>query len=87
MAEITGKLLSDLRPNGKVRIVFIAGDGTGKEPALTIKNLDTAELEFVQTFGLTPERAAGLRAQLERNNVFAVEATLDESVVAMFGRS
>lgn len=55
MPEITGKLLSDSHPDGRVRIVFIAGDGPGKEPALTIKNLDIAELEFVQTFGLTPD--------------------------------
>jgi hypothetical protein len=69
-----------------VRIVFIAGEGTGREPAFTVESLERAEMEFVQTFGLSPELAAGLRRQLERNNVFAVEASLDETVAAMYCR-
>jgi hypothetical protein len=84
MAEITGKLLSDLRPDGRVRIVFLAGEGTGDEPAFTVNDLDTAEVEFVRTLGLPPERAAELRALLERNKVFCVEATLLDAVAAMF---
>jgi hypothetical protein len=51
MAAIKGKLLADLRPTGVVRIVFIAGEGTGREPAIRVKNLHTAEMEFVRTFG------------------------------------
>jgi hypothetical protein len=53
---------------------------------VSTRTLVTAKMEFVQTFGLTPERAAGLRAQLERNKVFAVEASLDDAVAAMFRR-
>jgi len=84
MAEITRQLLPNLRPNGTVRIVFIACDGSGEEPAFTATNLSTAESMFARKFGLTPERSAGLRAQLERNTVFAVEASLDETFAAMF---
>jgi hypothetical protein len=43
-------------------MVFMAGEGTGDEPALTIKNLDNAELAFIQTFDLTPKRAASFGA-------------------------
>jgi len=79
MAEITGKLLADMHPTGVVRIVFIAGEGTGKESAFTVKNLDTAEKVFVRTLGLAPERAAALRAQLERNKVFCIQMCLDDA--------
>jgi hypothetical protein len=61
MAEIAGMLLSDLRPNGTVRIIFITDGSSGNELALDVKDLDTAELDFVLTFGLTSELAAALR--------------------------
>jgi hypothetical protein len=87
MAQLKGTLLSDLRPNGKVRIVFHVGERNGNEPIISVKNLDTAEREFVRTLGLSPERAANLRAQLERNKVFCVQVTLDDTVAPMFCRT
>jgi hypothetical protein len=87
MAQIKGTLLSDLCPDGRVRIVFQVGEGSGDEPIFSVKNLDTAEREFVRTLGLLPERAANLRAQLERNKVFCVQVTLDDTVAPMFCRA
>ena len=62
VSEITGRLLADMHPNGTVRMVFIAHTGGGNEAPLTATNLDAAEIDFVRTCGLTPERAAALRA-------------------------
>jgi hypothetical protein len=87
MAQIKGTLLSDLCPDVRVRIAFQAGEGSGDEPIFAVKNLDTAETEFVRTLGLSPERAANLRRQLERNKVFCVKVTLDDTVAPMFCRT
>jgi hypothetical protein len=84
MAEIKGTLLADWCPDGKLRVVFQVAEGTGHEPIFAVKNLDAAEKEFVRTLGLRPERAAILRAQLERNKVFCVKVTLDNAVAPMF---
>ena len=87
MAHIAGRLLADLHPNGTVRIVFIASVGGENEAPLTAKNLDTAKIDFVKTCGLTPERAAALRSELERNKVASVETSIDDAVAARFRRA
>jgi hypothetical protein len=84
MPEIAGKLLAELHPNGTVRMVFIAHTGGGNEAPLTVKNLDTAEMDFVIMCGLTPERASSLRTELEQNKDVRVETTIDAAVAAMF---
>jgi hypothetical protein len=84
VSEIIGRLLADLHPNGTVRIVFIAHTGGGNEAPLTVKNLDTAEIDFVRVCGLTPERAAALRAELDRNKTVSVETSVDATIAAMF---
>jgi hypothetical protein len=84
MPEITGKLLADLHHNGTVKMVFIARTGGGNEAPLTVKNLDTAEMDFVRVCRLTPKRAAELRAELDRNKVASVETSVDAAVAAMF---
>jgi hypothetical protein len=83
MPKISGSLLADLHPNGTVRIVFIASVGVGNETPFTAKNLDTAETVFM-TCGLTPERAAALRAELDRNKVVSVETSMDDAVATKF---
>ncbi len=62
MPEITGRLLVDLHPNGAVRMVFIVHTGGGNKCPITVKNLDEAEMDFVRTCGLTPERPNGYRS-------------------------
>ena len=84
MPEITGNLNVDLHPAGTVRTVFIAHTGGGYECPITAKNLDAAEIDFVRTCGLTPERAAALRTELERNKVSSVETSIDAAVAGRF---
>jgi hypothetical protein len=84
LAKIAGILHSDLGPNGTVRIFFISAGGSGNEPALEVKDLDTAEARFVRTFGLKPGLAAALRGALERNKLFCLGMDFDEKVAAMF---
>jgi hypothetical protein len=72
-----------LHPNGTVRIVFIATNGGGNGTPFTAKNLDAAELIFM-TCGLTPIRAAAIRAELERNKTSSVETSIDDMVVEKF---
>jgi hypothetical protein len=86
MTKIPGRLLADLHPNGTVRIVFIAGDGGGNETPFTAKNLDAAEVIFM-TCGLTPIRAAEIRAELERNKVCLVVTNIDDMVAEQFRRA
>jgi len=84
MLKIPGRLLADLNPNATVRIVFIASDGGGNEAPFTAKSLDAAKIDFVRRCGLTQERAAELRAELDRNKVVSVETSMDDTVAAKF---
>jgi hypothetical protein len=84
MAQIAGRLIADLFPDGTVRIVFIARAGGGDECPIIVKDLDAAEFDFVKTCRLTPECSAALRADLERNKVVSVETNIDEAVAAKF---
>jgi hypothetical protein len=71
-----------------VRIAFIASNGSGNEIPFIATGLDTAEIIFM-TCGLTQERAAASRAELERNKACSVETSIDDTVAAKFrcGRS
>jgi len=84
MANISRTLLAELHLNGSVRVVFVATVGGQNEASLTVTNLHTAEIDFVRMCGLTPERAAALRAELERNKGFSVETSVDAAVAAKF---
>ena len=55
----------------------------GNETPFTATDLDAAEVVFM-TCGLTPERAAALRAELERNKVASVETRIDDAVAKKF---
>ena len=78
---IPGTLMVDMYPDGTVRLVFLANIEGGNEASLTVKDLDAAEVLFI-TCGLTPERAAVLRAELERNKVCSVQTSIDDAVAA-----
>ena len=84
MPEIPGRLLADMHPNGTVRMVFIAHTDGGNECPMTAKSLDMAEIDFARTCGLTSERAAALRAELDRNKVVSVETSIDAAIAAKF---
>jgi len=85
MPEIPGRLLVDLHPKGTVRMVFIAHTGDENECPITAKSLDAAEIDFVRTCGLSPERAAALRAELDRNKVVSVETSIDGAILMPAG--
>jgi hypothetical protein len=83
MALIPGRLIVDLFPDGTVRLVFITGIGGGNEAPVIAKDLDAAEVLFI-TCGLTPERAAALRDEVQRNKVASVDTSVDEEIAAKF---
>jgi len=84
VSEITGRLLADMHPKGTVRIVFIAHVGGGNQAPITAKDLDAAEVDFVRTCGLTPERASALRTELDRDKVVSAETSIDAAIAALW---
>ena len=82
MAEITGRLITDLHPSGTVRVVFIASKGGGNERPVLSKNLDAA-LDFMKSF-VNPKTALTLRTQLERDKVDDAVISIDEEVATAF---
>jgi hypothetical protein len=64
-------------------MVFIALVGGGKETPFDANDLDAAEI-VIMTCGLKPERAAALRAELDRNKVVSVETSVDDAVAEKF---
>ena len=54
------------------------------ESWLYVTRGDTAEIDFVRTCGLTPERVSVLGTELNRNKVVSVEIGLDAAVAAKF---
>ena len=84
MADVSGRLITDLHPNGTVRIVFRQHFGGRYERPQTVKSLDIAEEEFADTPGMTPGKAAVLRAELSRNKIADTVVRIDEEVAAPF---
>jgi hypothetical protein len=66
-------------------MVFLAHTGGGNEAPLTAKNLDAAEVDFVRTCGLTPERASALRTESDRNKVVGVETSIAAAILMPAG--
>ena len=83
MARIHGGLIVDMFPDGTVCLVFLADIRGGNESPVTVEDLDAAEVLFMAC-GLTPERAASLRDEVERNKVASVDTSVDEEIVAKF---
>ena len=83
MTKIPGGLIVDMFPDGTVRLVFLADIGGGNESPVTAKDLDAAEVLFM-TCGLSPELAAALRNEVERNKVASVDTSVDEEIAAKF---
>ncbi len=59
--------MTDLHPNGTVRMVFIASQGGGNERPLLSKSLYAAQ-DFIKTF-VNPKTAMTLRAQVEQDKM------------------
>jgi hypothetical protein len=65
-------------------MVFLAHTNGGNEAPLTAKDLAAAEIDFVRTCGLTPERASALRTELGGNKVASAESSIDAAIAAKF---
>jgi hypothetical protein len=83
MAKIPGRLIVDLLPEGKVRMVFLPTSGDKNASPITVTDLNAAEFLFM-TCGLSAERAAALRAEVARNKVASVDISVDEVIAARF---
>ena len=83
MARIHGGLIVDMFPDGTVRLVFLPDKDAGYESPIKVDGLDAAEVLFMAC-GLTPERAAALRDEVQRNKVASVDTSIDEAIVAKF---
>ena len=83
MTKIPGKLMVDLHPNGTVRLVFLPSVPLGEACPVQAKDLDAAEAHFMMC-GLSAERAAALRNEVERNKVASVDVSVDEDVAVKF---
>jgi hypothetical protein len=75
MAIALGMLNARMLTNGTVETWFTVEESTQLRPLLA-KNLDTAEQDFIRTYGLTPAQAATFRAELERDGSARVPAAL-----------
>lgn len=66
LAFVTGFLNACLHSNGTVRTWFSPETDVELRPLLA-KNLDTAEYDFVHTYGLTTTEAIAFRRRIERD--------------------
>jgi len=65
MAQIAGRLLADLHPNGTVRIVFIASVGGGNETPFTAESLD---LKWLRSCSCACSTAPESRGSISANS-------------------
>lgn len=70
-----GALNARLFANGTVETCFTPKEGAEMRPMLA-KNLDTAEEDFIRTYGLTTAQAAAFRARIERDGSASVPAAI-----------
>ncbi len=78
-AIVLGALNARLEANGTVETSLTVMEISGKKVALRpmlAKNLDTAEEDFIRTYGLTPAAAAAFRARIERDGSASVPAAI-----------
>ena len=74
-AIVLGALNAELRANGTVETSFTVGEAVVMRPMLA-KNLDTAEQDFIRTYGLTAAEAATFRTRIERDGSASIPAAI-----------
>src|SRR5580692_4651358 len=82
MAEITGRLIMNVLPNGTVTTAFVPNMGGENMNPIVAQNLGYAEDALVKTFGQTPARAAWIRADLEREGTVRSVICIDVELAA-----
>ena len=75
MSVTQGFLHAALAANGTVRTWFATESAKELRPLLT-KNMDTAEEDFIRSYGLTPYEAAAFRELIERHGSASVPVAL-----------
>jgi hypothetical protein len=81
MAKIPGRLLVDMIPDGRVRLIFLPTVDQRIASPVTVEDLYAAEVLFM-TCGLTADRAATLSDKVKRNKVASTDVSVDEEVAA-----
>jgi len=74
-ATAMGSLNAELLPNGTVKTCFTVGTEVRLRPMLA-KNLDTAEYDFVHSYGMSPSQAGAFRKRIEREGSASTPAAL-----------
>jgi len=82
VADITGRFIADLNPNGTVRVVFLASQGGGNERPVVFENLDAA-VNFMKSF-MPLEKAVTLRQQIQRDKTADAVVEMEEKLAATF---
>ncbi len=81
--NIPGRLIVDLLPDGKVRLVFLPSSGDEDATPVNAKDLNAAEFLFLNC-GLSVKTAAALRAEIIRNKVAGVDTSINEDIATWF---
>jgi hypothetical protein len=81
--KIPGRLIVDLLPDGKVRLVFLPSSGDEDATPVDAKDLNAAEFLFLNC-GLSVKTAAALRAEINRNKVAGLDTSVSEDIAAWF---
>jgi hypothetical protein len=82
MAQITGRLIMNLLPNGSVTIAFMPNMGGENMNPIVARNIDGAQDALVKAFGQTPVRAGWIRADLEREGTVQGVISIDLELAA-----
>jgi hypothetical protein len=83
MAKIPGRLIVDLLPGRKVRMVFLPRNGNMDVYPIRITDLDAAELLFMAC-GLQAGRAAELYIEMCTNKVAGADTIVDDALAGKF---
>ncbi len=84
MANVTGRLILNLTGGGDVQIMFLPNEGAGKANPMFTKDMGYAEEDIKNLFGVHPQRAKELIAELESKGHAAGVISVDEGVAKKF---
>jgi len=82
-AKISGKLMVDLFPDGTVRLAILPSVDQRNASPVTVEDLYAAE-ELFMMCDLSKDRAAALRAEVERNKGASLETNVEGEAAAKF---
>jgi hypothetical protein len=83
MAQIPGRLIVDLFPDGTASLKFLPTGGDKDASPITVTDINVAEF-FFMTCGLSPERSAALRDEVSHNKIASIDVNFDEEIAERF---